>query len=231
MSSQAQEEVARIMEALNEAIVDHRLPPGARLPEAKLVKALNANRNHVRTALQKLSSEVKVVTITPNKGAIVSRPTIREARDIFNARVVIERAIAEASVNNLTSMNRARVLRQLEAERKAIEKQDRHQMIRESGNFHRLLASIGNNDVMSEILDGLISRTSLIIALYQDSPSAKCSCDDHSAIADALLKKDKETVIRLMDEHMASIEASLLLTEREQDVDIDSVFAAEKAQE
>ena len=29
MSSQAQEEVARIMEALNEAIVDHRLPPGA----------------------------------------------------------------------------------------------------------------------------------------------------------------------------------------------------------
>ena len=82
MSSQAQEEVARIMEALNEAIVDHRLPPGARLPEAKLVKALNANRNHVRTALQKLSSEVKVVTITPNKGAIVSRPTIREARDL-----------------------------------------------------------------------------------------------------------------------------------------------------
>lgn len=224
MSSKAQEEVNRIMKALSDAIVDNRLPPGARLPEARLVKALKANRNHVRMALQKLSSEVKVVSIIPNKGAIVSRPTIKEAKDVFHARIVVEKAIAELSVDNLTAVNQNHLLKHLEREKHAIEQHDRQAMIRESGNFHKLLAEIGNNKVLAELLDGLISRSSLIIALYQETPSAKCSCEDHEAITDALIKKDTKEVIRLMDLHLKAIESSLLLTDKGVDVDIESVF-------
>ena len=57
MGTRAQVEIKRIVERLADAISEHRLPPGARLTEAKLVEVLGANRNHVRAALQKLASE------------------------------------------------------------------------------------------------------------------------------------------------------------------------------
>ncbi|MGB2222048.1 MAG: GntR family transcriptional regulator, partial [Neptunomonas phycophila] len=62
MSTKAQAEIERIMTSISQAIVDHRLPPGTRLVESKLVEALQANRNHVRAALQRLAAETKGYT-------------------------------------------------------------------------------------------------------------------------------------------------------------------------
>lgn len=220
MSTKAQQEIQRIMATLANAIVEHRLPPGARLTEAKLVEVLAANRNHVRAALQKLASETKVVSLIPNRGAFVAKPTAEEAREIFSARMVLERAIVELAVTNLTPRNRNRLLKQVDNEKAAIARQDRQQMIRESGNFHRLLAEISGNRVLGELLEGLITRTSLIIALYQETFDVKCSIGEHQAVADAILRQDKDEAIRLMDHHMDDIQNHLLLDEAEPEVDL-----------
>lgn len=220
MSTKAQQEVLRIMASLTSAIVEHRLPPGARLTEAKLVEVLSANRNHVRAALQKLASETKVVSLIPNRGAFVAKPTAGEAREIFSARMVLERAIVELAVANLTPRNRNRLLKQVDKEREAIARQDRQQMIRESGNFHRLLADISGNRVLGELLEGLITRTSLIIALYQETFDVKCSIGEHQAVAEAILRQDRDGAIRLMDHHMDDIQNHLLLDESEPEVDL-----------
>ncbi|BES70335.1 GntR family transcriptional regulator [Marinobacter nanhaiticus D15-8W] len=220
MSTKAQQEVQRIMASLTSAIVEHRLPPGARLTEAKLVEVLSANRNHVRAALQKLASETKVVSLIPNRGAFVAKPTAEEAREIFSARMVLERAIVELAVTNLTPRNHNRLLKQVDKEREAIARQDRQQMIRESGNFHRLLADISGNRVLGELLEGLITRTSLIIALYQETFDVKCSIGEHQAVAEAILRQDRDEAIRLMDHHMDDIQNHLLLDESEPEVDL-----------
>ncbi|ENO12982.2 GntR family transcriptional regulator [Marinobacter nanhaiticus D15-8W] len=208
------------MASLTSAIVEHRLPPGARLTEAKLVEVLSANRNHVRAALQKLASETKVVSLIPNRGAFVAKPTAEEAREIFSARMVLERAIVELAVTNLTPRNHNRLLKQVDKEREAIARQDRQQMIRESGNFHRLLADISGNRVLGELLEGLITRTSLIIALYQETFDVKCSIGEHQAVAEAILRQDRDEAIRLMDHHMDDIQNHLLLDESEPEVDL-----------
>ena len=220
MSTKAQQEVQRIMTSLTSAIVEHRLPPGARLTEAKLVDVLSANRNHVRAALQKLASETKVVSLIPNRGAFVAKPTAGEAREIFSARMVLERAIVELAVANLTPRNHNRLLKQVDKEREAIARQDRQQMIRESGNFHRLLADVSGNRVLGELLEGLITRTSLIIALYQETSDVKCSIGEHQAVAEAILRQDRDEAIRLMDHHMDDIQNHLLLDESEPEVDL-----------
>ena len=202
MGTRAQVEIKRIMERLADAISEPRLPPGARLTEAKLVQVLGANRNHVRAALQKLASEYKVVTIVPNRGACVAQPTIKEAKDVFAARSIIERSIVELAISNLTAKNRNRLLKQLENEGGAIKRGERQEMIRESGNFHRVLAQIAGNEVLDELLAGLITRTSLIIALYQETPNVQCSIEEHQALVDAILAGDKAEAQRLMDEHL-----------------------------
>ncbi|WP_027853908.1 GntR family transcriptional regulator [Marinobacterium litorale] len=224
MSTRAQSEIQRIVERLGSAIAEHRLPPGTRLVEAKLVEVLGANRNHVRAALQKLASEYKVVSIIPNRGACVAQPTVKEARDVFSARIVIERAIVDQAIENLNAKNRHRLLKQLEKENDAIQRGERQEMIRESGNFHRVLAQIAGNDVLDELLAGLITRTSLIIALYQETPNVQCSIEEHQALVDAVLAQDRARATQLMDAHMGNIQRYLLLDERPKEVDLQAAL-------
>jgi len=87
-------EVQRIVDVLSKAIAQQRLRPGTRLVESQLVEALSANRNHVQVALQRLALQ-RIVTIEPNRGAMVAQPTAKEAREVFIARRAIERAIVE----------------------------------------------------------------------------------------------------------------------------------------
>lgn len=220
MSSRAQAEIQRIMTALTDAIVEHRLPPGARLTEAKLVDVLDANRNHVRAALQKLAAESKVVDLIPNRGAFVAMPSAEEARQVFSARLVLERAIVDLVIDRMNAVNRNRLQKQLERERRAMASHDRQQMIRESGNFHRVLAQLCGNHVLAELNDTLIVRSSLIIALYQETPNVRCSIGEHEAVMEALLAEDRAAALALMAAHMDDIQKHLLLDHREKRVDL-----------
>lgn len=225
MSSRAQAEIRRIMAALTNAIVEHRLPPGARLTESKLVEALGANRNHVRAALQKLSAESKVVDLIPNRGAFVAMPSAEEARQVFSARLVLERAIVDLVINNLNAVNRGRLKKQIEREREAIASHDRQQMIRESGNFHRVLGQVSGNRVLAELNETLIVRSSLIIALYQETPTVRCSLGEHESVMQALLAEDCDTALRLMAAHMEDIQKHLLLDRKDHRVDLKAALA------
>lgn len=220
MSSRAQAEIRRIMAALTDAIVEHRLPPGARLTEAKLVEVLGANRNHVRAALQKLAAESKVVDLIPNRGAFVAMPSAEEARQVFSARLVLERAIVELVISRMNGVNRHRLEMQLERERKAMASHDRQLMIRESGNFHRVLGQLSGNHILTELNETLIVRSSLIIALYQETPNVRCSIGEHESVMEALLAEDRDGALRLMEEHMEDIQKHLLLGRAERAVDL-----------
>lgn len=101
-------EVERIVDTLSKAIAQHRLRPGTRLIEAQIVEALQANRNHVQVALQRLAMH-RIVTIEPNRGALVAQPTAKEARDVFTARRAIERAIVESITPELMRKHRQQV--------------------------------------------------------------------------------------------------------------------------
>src|SRR5215470_5663690 len=71
------------------AIMDHSLPPETRLVEERLCEIFGVGRTRLRQVLQRLAHE-RVVTLMPNRGAMVTRPSTREAREVFAARRVLE---------------------------------------------------------------------------------------------------------------------------------------------
>lgn len=225
MATRAQQEVQRIVDAIASAIYEHRLPPGARLTEAKLVEVLKANRNHVRAALQKLSVEYKVVDIFPNRGAFVAQPTVEEAKDVFDARCVLEKGIVALAVGKLTPSNKLRLQQQLEKEAYAIQHGDRRDMVRESGAFHSLLADIAGNQVLTDLLSHLILRSSLIIALYQPTSDVKCSLHEHEALLAAIFSGDKEAASAEMGRHIHGIQEHLPLKVRNNEVDLEKALS------
>ncbi len=218
-------EVQRIVDALSKAIAQHRLRPGTRLIEAQIVEALKANRNHVQSALQRLAMQ-RIVTIEPNRGALVSQPSAKEARDVFAARRAIERAIVESITPDAMRQNCQRTAAHMRSERKATSASDRRDIVRELSEFHLLLGEISGNTVLAEILGNLMVRSSLIVALYQRNDHPACASDEHAQIVDALEQGDREKAVRVMIEHLDELEAQLALEElAEPEVDIRQILS------
>jgi DNA-binding GntR family transcriptional regulator len=205
-----QQEVQRIVEALAKAIAQHRLPPGMRLIEAQIVESLQANRNHVQVALQRLAMQ-KIVTIEPNRGALVAQPSAQEARDVFAARRAVERAIVEAITPAIMQQHAERIATQMAKERAATSSSDRRAIVRELSEFHCMLGEICGNAVLRDILDNLMVRSSLIVALYQRNDVPSCASDEHQQVLDALAAGQREQAVELMIEHLDELEGQLAL--------------------
>ncbi|MGB3720466.1 MAG: GntR family transcriptional regulator [Hyphomicrobiaceae bacterium] len=215
--SEAPDQAARwqpVYDALHEAIISRRLAPGTKLPEDELGSIFSVSRTVVRSALQALAHD-RVVRLERNRGAFVAQPTIKEAREVFDARKLIEPRIA-ALAARLATPEDIRSLRQhLEDERDVMKSDRSGEAIRLSAHFHLKIARIADHSIFTEILRDLISRSSLIIALYWRSRDTTCKCDAHRNIVEALAAGDGAEASALMKKHIADLFSGLDLTPTE----------------
>lgn len=207
-----QQEVQRIVDALSSAIAQHRLKPGMRLVEAQIVEALNANRNHVQAALQRMVLQ-HIVTVEPHRGAMVARPEAREAVEVFIARRAIESAVIDSITPAKMAAHQQELAQQQQAEKDAIAHNQRLEIIHQLSHFHLMLAKISGNQVLNEILTNLLVRSSLIIALYQRNENHFCQCLEHGEIVAALQNGDIDRAQRAMKQHLDILEQQLDLDE------------------
>ncbi|CAE6931767.1 COG1802 Transcriptional regulators [Vibrio sp. B1FLJ16] len=210
-STHKQQEVQRIMGSLSKAIAQHKLKPGQRLVEAQIVAALDANRNHVQTALQRLALQ-HIVTIEPNRGALVSQPSEEEAREVFAARRVIERGIVESISPQTIEERWSEIEAHMLAEQEAIKTNDRRAIVSALTKFHRMLADMCGNRILIEMFDNLMVRSSLIVALYQRNDVPSCQHDEHQSLIDALKSGNTEQATSVMIAHLDHLEAELVLS-------------------
>src|SRR5689334_16703536 len=87
-------DAAAVYDKIWTAIIDHSLPPETRLVEERLCEIFGLGRTRLRQVLQRLAHE-RVVTLMPNRGAVVSKPTVREAHEVFATREVLEAGTVE----------------------------------------------------------------------------------------------------------------------------------------
>src|SRR5271168_5667558 len=101
-------DTAEVHERIWSAIMDHSLPPETRLVESELCEIFGVGRTRLRQVLQRLAHE-RVVTLMRNRGAMVSKPSVREAREVFAARRVIEAHMVETFVKSATRIDMKRL--------------------------------------------------------------------------------------------------------------------------
>lgn len=215
-----------IYERILAAIFEHRLPPGTKLGEDRLASIFGVSRARIRGVLPRLAHE-GVVTLEPNRGAFVAKPTVQEARDVFQARQLIEPGIIEQV---LARPDRAaivaRLRQQVAAERRARAAGDTRAIVRLSGEFHMVLADMAGNAVLAKTMRELASLTCLVIALYDKPSVPSCLGEEHAEIVDAIAKGQTARAIELMLHHLQHVEANLDLTITEAaPVDLDAVLS------
>ncbi len=215
-----------IFERINLAIAYQQLPPGTRLREDAMSKLLGVSRARIRKALVRLA-DIGIVTIAPNRGASVTHPTVKEAREIFAARRAIEPTIIREVASRIGPAERARIEQHILREQAAERARDRPAMIRLSGEFHLMLAEIADNATLTEFLRALLTRDALVIAAYEVPGQPSCSNHEHELILAALVAGEVEEAVALMVEHIAHVEERLDLDRKtRQPVDLAKVFGA-----
>jgi len=209
----------RIYKAVFNAVMSHRLPPGTRLGEAEFCELYQVSRTTVRKALQRLAHD-HIIEQRPNRGAVVASPTPEEALEIFTARCAIEREIVPMVIRNATPASMNRLREAIDAEHHALHEGDRTNWIRLGGEFHLLLAELAGNRVLLRFMKELVSRCSLIIALYESPGTPMCEDDEHKRLVTLIEKGKAEEATALMEQHLQEIEGRLRLREPEKKVSL-----------
>ncbi len=217
-------DAAEVYERLWAAIMDHSLPPETRLVEERLCEIFGLGRTRLRQVLQRLAHE-RVVTLMPNRGAMVSKPSVREARDVFAARRVLEAGTVAAFIANATRADLKRIHEHLAREKSAWRENDRRAAVRLSGDFHLMIAEAAGNAILLEMLRDLVSRSSLIIAVFQTPGAPACPPDEHEQLVAALERKDPRAVDSML-QHLDHVLSDLRLEDpAASNVDLRSVLA------
>jgi DNA-binding GntR family transcriptional regulator len=147
----------------------------------------------------------------PNKGATIAQPSLSEAHDVFETRMCLERQVLARLAEKVTADDIERLQRHVQLETKTSE-HDGPAAIRLAGEFHILLASLSGNGVLARYVDEMVSRCSLILALYSRPHSSDCSINEHQQIIDALRAGNSQAAIDAMDHHLKAVTDRALLS-------------------
>jgi DNA-binding GntR family transcriptional regulator len=205
--------VEAVRARLMRAVLAHRLPPGAKLTEDEIARVCGVGRGVVRAALRALAQD-RVAVLERNRGAFVARPDPAEAREVFEARRLVEPTLARAASERADAAALARLEAHLAQERAATDAGDAGRAVALSGRFHLLVAEIAVRPTIAAFLAGLVARSSLVVALYWRRAEALCGHCDHGALVAALAARDAAAAGSRMLAHLVAIEAALDFTPR-----------------
>lgn len=196
------------------AIVENYLQPGTKLPEDTLADAFGVSRTSIRKVLQRLAYE-RLVDIRMNRGATVAQPTVKEARDVFAARRIVEcgaiaLVVAKATPERLAAL-RDIVRREHEAEARG----DRREAIYLSGEFHVELGRTSENEAITDFLSSLVSRSSLVIATYGGVMAGSCRHSEHDHLLELIAAGDADGAREWMERHLRDVERTVVPVEDE----------------
>ena len=196
---------ARIYQSIFDGVLDHRLTPGTKLPEPQLCQLFGVGRAVVRRVLEKLAYD-GIVVLRPNKGAVIAAPTPEETREIFEARRALERTLVELAVEKASARDIEALRQQLAEEHKAMHRFDQPAWARLTSCFHLRIGALAGNSILQNYLTELISRTSLIVGVYEAPGNAPCEHDEHAAIVDCIEARDAAGAVARMTSHLRELE-------------------------
>lgn len=198
----------QIAETLALAIHEHRLAPGTKLGEDELGEIFGVSRTVVRAALHKLAHD-RLVDLKRNRGAYVAQPSVRDAREVFEARALLEPRTARSAAERAKPHDIEALKKHMDAEHAALAAGDAGRALYLSGKFHLEIARIANQTTIENLIGQLIARSSLIIALYWQRRNALCESHAHDQLLKAMADQDGERAEDLMKNHLVDLLTSL----------------------
>jgi DNA-binding GntR family transcriptional regulator len=192
----------RVFERLREEILAGDLPAGAELHEVALAQSLGVSRGPLREALGRLAAE-GLVTITPRRGAVVTKLTREEFVEAYQVREALESLAVRLAVPRLTGDDRRRLHSLTDQMVRHAEEGDAQGFFEVNRRFHQLFVLASGNGRLQDMHGQLIAQMARLLAKSRELRGGlQQSLAEHQAILDAVDAGDADRAARLMEEHI-----------------------------
>ncbi|GAA3759582.1 GntR family transcriptional regulator [Salinactinospora qingdaonensis] len=193
---------ALIANQLRAAIMYGSLSPGDQLGEADLASRLGVSRGPLREATQRLVQE-GLLRSERHRGLFVVELTPEDVRDIYTARLAVERCACGLIMRGNRGEALARLTAALNELRETAATGDRVAMSEADQTFHQTLVSCSGNSRLERMAQTLLVETRMCLTVMQDSyPEANELVEEHQKLVDAISDGDEELLLRLIESHM-----------------------------
>jgi DNA-binding GntR family transcriptional regulator len=201
--------ITAVYAGLKRAIIEQVLRPGTKLPEDSIGETFGVSRTLVRSALTTLAAE-GLVELRRNRGALVAMPSLDEAREVFDVRANLEQLVVHRLAGRLNRSQIKELREHVDKEQHA-RGRDGPESVRLAGEFHVLLAGFTGNRLLARYVGEVVSRSSLILALYARPHSSDCAVNEHRMLIDAIAKGDEQKALHLMQHHLGAVQERALI--------------------
>lgn len=189
-----------VAEAIRENIITHNYRPGQRLKENQVCADLNVSHTPVREAFRILQSE-NLIKMIPYIGVEVVKFSLKDIRDLYGARRIIESNAAELAAQNGTDEQMTQ-LRIVSDQLDAIQFEDFTTSNEAEERFHLHIAKMTDNQELENILTTMYRRTQILRTMVLSSKEGyEVFKAQHKSVADAILANQPEVARKRMEEH------------------------------
>ena len=190
----------RIHDILEDAIIQGVFAPGERLHTDRLAAQYGVSRIPVREALRSLH-EAGWIDIRPRYGAYVRERSEQELRELFEARAVIEAAIAEWAATRRTPSDVKLLCGVVKQSKELLERGELDALERSGSDFYAAMRATARNQVLGTLSADLQKRARFYFHMVADDLGSDWVAL-HERLADLVTSGDAAEAARVARQHV-----------------------------
>jgi DNA-binding GntR family transcriptional regulator len=218
-AAHSESNLGRGVSALRRRILAGEIRPGRPLREVAVAAELGVSRNTLREILLVLASE-GLVEHVPHHGARVVRLGVRDARDIYLVRQLIESAAIERAGSRPAEASEylSAAVGRLED---AAAAHDLDQLVEADLGFHRSLAAVLESDRLAALFRTIETQLRLAFSIVafadREYEQPEPLVDEHRELHELILAGDVDQAKEALRAHLVKYETRLVAVLREQE--------------
>jgi DNA-binding GntR family transcriptional regulator len=193
-----------LTERLRGLITGGELAPGTKIRERELCERFGVSRTPLRECLKVLASE-GLVTLRPNRGAMVRSLTVAELEEVFPVMGALEALSGEIACRHITDREVAQIRILHDDMVEHWRRGERPAYFRLNQRIHEAILEATRNETLKSLYRSLSGR--LLGARYVANMSAERwaqAVAEHEAILSALAVRDGVRLAAILKAHLAT---------------------------
>jgi DNA-binding GntR family transcriptional regulator len=201
----------QVIASLRQAIRDFELQPGQRLVERELIEKLGVSRTTIREAIRELSTE-GLVTVVPQRGAVVATPSLDDATDLYEVRASLESLVVQRFVERATDDQVSRLVQTVEdLASVTTESTGIREILRAKDNFYAVLIEGARSLALQQLLEGIQGRVQVLRATSLSERGRPLEVvDELRGIVEAIARRDAKTASKRCAAHVRAASVTAL---------------------
>jgi len=196
----------RVYLTLRDAIFKRIMLPGEKVSILALSKELGVSRTPIRLAMQRLATE-GLIEMAANRAPKVTRPSSKNAIEIFYMRTLLEPAAASLAARYATESDLEDLRKYIEHEKAMLESRNFIDYLMANIQTHSHIAQMSRNEALKDTIQQFLEKSTIVLFhfdpfYYYSEAEIYADYEEGSLIFEAIKDKDEKKANQKMKAHI-----------------------------